>query len=54
MSNSSDPPRLVILSEKRPSLSLEDLLLNCEFLPEERASVCIWLFVCKDITHLHN
>jgi eukaryotic translation initiation factor 2-alpha kinase 4 len=33
--------RLVILSEERPRLSLEDLLEDCESLRENRASVCI-------------
>ncbi|KII86233.1 hypothetical protein PLICRDRAFT_114396 [Plicaturopsis crispa FD-325 SS-3] len=35
--NSSSPPRLVILSEQRPSLSLQDVLQDCESLREDRA-----------------
>ena len=37
--NGSSSPRLAILSEERPGLSLEDLLEDCESLREHRASV---------------
>ena len=37
--NESGSARLVILSEERPSLNLEDVLEDCESLREEKASV---------------
>lgn len=36
---SNEPTRLSILLEKKPSLSLEELLRDCERLREERVSV---------------
>lgn len=36
----SEYPRLVILSEQRPSLCLQDVLEDCDTLRETRASVC--------------
>jgi len=35
-----DYPRLSILLEQRPSLSLHDVLEDCDFLREDRALVC--------------
>jgi translation initiation factor 2-alpha kinase 4 len=35
-----DYPRLSILLEQRPSLSLRDVLEDCDFLREDRALVC--------------
>lgn len=37
--NGAGPARLVILSEERPSLSLEDVLEDCECLRENKAKV---------------
>lgn len=36
---SSGPPRLAILMEQRPALTLRDVLEDCEALREERATV---------------
>lgn len=36
-----DYPRLSILMEQRPSLSLHDVLEDCDFLREDRALVCL-------------
>ena len=36
-----DYPRLSILLEQRPSLSLHDVLEDCDFLREDRALVCL-------------
>lgn len=36
-----DFPRLSILMEQRPSLSLHDVLEDCDFLREDRALVCL-------------
>ena len=44
--NGAGSARLVILSEERPRLSLEDLLDDCESLRENRASVCILFPFC--------
>jgi len=38
-----DYPRLSILLEQRPSLSLHDVLEDCDFLREDRALVCCHL-----------
>lgn len=35
-----DYPRLSVLLEQRPSLSLHDVLEDCDFLREDRALVC--------------
>ena len=40
--NGSGSARLVILSEERPRLSLDDLLQDCENLREDRATVRIF------------
>jgi eukaryotic translation initiation factor 2-alpha kinase 4 len=40
--NGSGSARLVILSEERPSLSIEDVLEDCETLRENKASVRIF------------
>lgn len=37
---SNGAARLAILSEKKPALTLEDLLQDCVSLRENRASVC--------------
>jgi translation initiation factor 2-alpha kinase 4 len=37
--HSGAPPRLIILSEQRPALTLQDVLEDCERLREDRASV---------------
>ena len=36
-----DYPRLSILLEQKPSLSLHDVLEDCDFLREDRALVCL-------------
>lgn len=41
-------PRLSILLEQRPSLSLRDVLEDCDFLREDRA------FVCSHPPHAHS
>jgi translation initiation factor 2-alpha kinase 4 len=38
---SSGLPQLVVLTEQRPSMTLQDVLEDCDFLKEERASVCL-------------
>jgi len=38
-----DYPRLSILLEQRPSLSLHDVLEDCDFLREDRTLVCLRL-----------
>ena len=40
-----DYPRLSILLEQRPSLSLHDVLEDCDFLREDRALVCFLFHV---------
>lgn len=43
--NGAGPARLVILSEERPSLSLEDVLEDSECLRENKATVRFMVFV---------
>lgn len=47
--NGAGPARLVILSEERPSLSLEDVLEDCECLKESKATVRFIIFVFQGL-----
>lgn len=38
--NDNDPTRIAILMEKRPSMTVRDLLQDCDGLREDRVKVC--------------